>query len=392
MSETALVCGHRGFKGKYTENTLNSFDKCFETGATLIETDLWITRDDVLVISHDNNTKRVFCGPNGEVADFDILDSTYDEIKDLQTIETGERLLTFKDVLEWFAHYIKTHDNSNEHKLMLDIKKLNPAKLVKYLIKDLLKVINDIGWWLHRLILGIWDLGIIKFLNQDKYFQDVFGNGSKNVLGYGQFDIFHISVSWKDSLHYMNYNLYVDSLPKDGSVRFKATGVSIIYLLTWSTRFLTKFIPRLKSQRMKLYMWTINTIDQFEYLMNIGRIAHISEYGIITDYPQYMMTYRDKCLYFQDFSDTEIASEVTRLTKYSSHYDTENEHATVPLSIKQRILYLFYKSFNYLGGVKRVTDEELQFDSFVNEDKRQPIKINKFFLWVFATCQKYGIF
>ncbi|CUM56344.1 unnamed protein product [Debaryomyces tyrocola] len=391
MSETALICGHRGFKGKYTENTLYSFNKCYDTGATLIETDLWVTKDGVLVISHDNNTKRVFCGPNGEVADFDILDSTYDEIKDLQTIETGERLLTFKDVLDWFVYYIKNHDNSNEHKLMLDIKKLNPAKLVKYLIKDLLKVNDDIGWWLHRVILGVWDLGIIKFLNQDGYFQNVFAAGSKNALGYKQFDIFHISVSWKDSLHYINYNSYVDTLPNDGSVRFKATGVSIIYLLTWSTRFLTTFVPRLKSQRMKLYMWTINTFDQFEYLMNIGKIARISEYGIITDYPQHMMTYRDKHLDFQD-SDNEIASEITRLTKSIERYDTVYEPATVHLTVKQRIMYLFYKSFNYIGGAKRVTDEELQFDSFVDEDKRQPIKINKFFLWIFATCQKYGVF
>lgn len=389
MIETAVICGHRGFKGKYTENTLHSFYKCYQTGATMIETDLWVTRDGVLIISHDNNTKRVFCGPNGEVADFDIMNSTYDDIKDLQTIETGEPILTLKDVLNWYVGYVKDNGDQNDHKIMLDIKKLNPAKLAKYLVRDLVEVNEDIGWWLHRILLGIWDLGVIKYLNQDPYFQDVFAAGSKNVLGYKHFDIFHISVSWKDSIHYMNYNLYVDTLPGNRTCRFKVTGVSIIYLLTWSTRFLTKFIPRLKSENMKLYMWTINTVDQFEYLMNIGRIAEISEYGIISDYPQYMISYRDKDLDFPEPIDTR-ASEITRLT--NSFKDPDAQEETVHLSLKQKLLYLMYKSFNYMAGAKRVTEEELQFDSFVDENKVHPVKINKLFLWIFATCQKYGLF
>jgi len=45
--------GHRGARGLRPENTLAAFSLALATGVTTIETDLAVTKDDVLVISHD---------------------------------------------------------------------------------------------------------------------------------------------------------------------------------------------------------------------------------------------------------------------------------------------------------------------------------------------------
>ena len=45
--------GHRGTRGLAPENTLAAFARAKEIGVTTLETDLAVTRDDVLVISHD---------------------------------------------------------------------------------------------------------------------------------------------------------------------------------------------------------------------------------------------------------------------------------------------------------------------------------------------------
>jgi glycerophosphoryl diester phosphodiesterase len=45
--------GHRGTRGLAPENTLAAFRKAIEIGVTTIETDMAVTRDGVIVISHD---------------------------------------------------------------------------------------------------------------------------------------------------------------------------------------------------------------------------------------------------------------------------------------------------------------------------------------------------
>src|SRR2546429_7766643 len=45
--------GHRGARGLAPENTLAAFRRAIEIGVTTIETDLVVTKDDVVVISHN---------------------------------------------------------------------------------------------------------------------------------------------------------------------------------------------------------------------------------------------------------------------------------------------------------------------------------------------------
>ena len=50
--------GHRGFSGRYPENTMLAFEKALEAGCEGIELDVHLTRDHQLVIIHDETIDR----------------------------------------------------------------------------------------------------------------------------------------------------------------------------------------------------------------------------------------------------------------------------------------------------------------------------------------------
>ena len=51
--DTPLVWAHRGASGYAPENTIESFRLAIEQGADGIELDVQLTKDDVLVVIHD---------------------------------------------------------------------------------------------------------------------------------------------------------------------------------------------------------------------------------------------------------------------------------------------------------------------------------------------------
>ena len=65
---------HRGFSGKYLQNTEEAFIKAVEHGSGGIETDVRITKDGVLVVNH--NETAVFAD-GSELA---VCDATFEEL------------------------------------------------------------------------------------------------------------------------------------------------------------------------------------------------------------------------------------------------------------------------------------------------------------------------
>lgn len=57
-----LNFAHRGFKGKYPENTMLAFQKAIEAGADGIEFDVHLSKDGELVIIHDETLERTTDG------------------------------------------------------------------------------------------------------------------------------------------------------------------------------------------------------------------------------------------------------------------------------------------------------------------------------------------
>jgi len=59
--------GHRGARGLAPENTIRAFTRALEIGVTTLELDLAMTRDGVLVVSHDSRLNPVHTrGPDGQ--------------------------------------------------------------------------------------------------------------------------------------------------------------------------------------------------------------------------------------------------------------------------------------------------------------------------------------
>lgn len=103
------VHGHRGARTVRPENTLAGFEYAMKAGADMVEIDLNVTKDDVLVVSHDAAINTKICrGPGGET---EIRKLTLAEVRrwdcgvgnpdfPKQQAVAGQKIPTFDEVLE----------------------------------------------------------------------------------------------------------------------------------------------------------------------------------------------------------------------------------------------------------------------------------------------------
>lgn len=100
------VLGHRGAKGHAPENTLASFEKAIELGATMVELDIHLSRDDELVVMHDAQVDRTTDGRGA------IRDLRWEEIEQLDAGSwfgpefAGARVPRLEDVFDAVADRI----------------------------------------------------------------------------------------------------------------------------------------------------------------------------------------------------------------------------------------------------------------------------------------------
>jgi glycerophosphoryl diester phosphodiesterase len=72
-----LIMAHRGGKGLWPENTIYGYQKALETGVDVLEIDIWRTKDNVVVVNHDETVDRTTNG-TGKINTF-----TLDELQQL---------------------------------------------------------------------------------------------------------------------------------------------------------------------------------------------------------------------------------------------------------------------------------------------------------------------
>ena len=85
---------HRGYHNdKFPENSIAAFKNAIKYGYT-IELDVHLTKDNKLVVFHDNSLKRV-CGYNKSVEDF-----TYEELTKFNLFDTKYKIPLLEEVLE----------------------------------------------------------------------------------------------------------------------------------------------------------------------------------------------------------------------------------------------------------------------------------------------------
>jgi glycerophosphoryl diester phosphodiesterase len=85
---TLDIQGHRGARGLRPENTIPAFERAIELGVTTLELDLQVTRDRVVIVSHDQQPDPTLCrddtGHKPPKIPFSELDHA-----DLATVDCG---------------------------------------------------------------------------------------------------------------------------------------------------------------------------------------------------------------------------------------------------------------------------------------------------------------
>lgn len=98
-----LILAHRGYAAKYPENTMLSFKEAEKAGADGLELDVQLTKDDELVVIHDEKVDRTTSG-TGLVKDFSLKDlRKLDARYKFKTLPKKEPIPLLKEVLEWLA-------------------------------------------------------------------------------------------------------------------------------------------------------------------------------------------------------------------------------------------------------------------------------------------------
>lgn len=139
---------HRGYKAKFPENTMGAFKGAVEVGADAIETDVHLSKDGVVVLSHDKDLKRCFGRPEK------LIDCDYEFLGKLKTLkEPHESMPRLIDLLEYLAQ-----PGLEDIWVMLDIKLDNDAEDVMRLIASTIRSVRPSPTrpWSSRIVLGCW--------------------------------------------------------------------------------------------------------------------------------------------------------------------------------------------------------------------------------------------
>lgn len=147
-----LNIAHRGFKGKYPENTMLAFEKAIEAGADGIEFDLHLSKDGELVIIHDESLERTTDGkslvcektleelqklnasklyPGCEIQRIPTLREYFEFAKDKQiitNIELKNSIIGYEGIEEKAYDLIKEYDLSEK----IIISSFNHESLIRF--------------------------------------------------------------------------------------------------------------------------------------------------------------------------------------------------------------------------------------------------------------------
>lgn len=115
-----LRIGHRGARAYEPENTIRSFARALELGVNAVELDVRKTRDNELVVIHDDKVDRTTNG-KGLVSEL-----TLKEIKSFIT-DKGEKIPTLEEALDFLDRKVK---------ILIELKEVGVEDKVMKIVKD----------------------------------------------------------------------------------------------------------------------------------------------------------------------------------------------------------------------------------------------------------------
>ncbi len=248
-----VVLAHQGASGHAPSNTLESFALGMEMGADIIETDVHMTMDGILVVSHDESIDRLTNGTGlikdmtlAELRKFDFgYDFTPDGGKTFPYRGKGVTIPTLEEVFQKFPGV----------RVNLEIKQEAPA-------------IEEKLWALVQ-----------QYKMEDKVLINSFHSeptvrwrgvaGDRSSIGADSSDMYAFAAYWLTYLDWL-YQPKVDAFQLPTSQKL---GPVTIHLDS------PRLLSRAHKLGIKVHYWTINDEATMRHLIELGAD------GIITDYP-----------------------------------------------------------------------------------------------------------
>jgi len=227
------IIAHRGFSGITPENTLISFQKAIECGADYFELDIHKTKDDSIVVIHDESIDRTSSNDmKGEIAEM-----TYSELnavrvgfsKEFGDKYKNEKIPTLREALELAKGKIK---------VCIEIK-------VYDVEKEVLNIVNDLGVNDEVIIFSFYYPVLTKIRELDKNIPTLFLVNNADIM-------------------------ILDSARAIGS---NAIGSGN------GTAVTREFLDIAHNNGMEVWIWTVNDEDEMQKFIDIGID------GLITNFP-----------------------------------------------------------------------------------------------------------
>ena len=173
---------HRGMFDniKTPENSIASFKKALKYNYS-IELDVQLTKDNILVVFHDFNLKRM------TGIDKLITDTNYEELKKLKLLNTNEHIPTLDEVLKLI-----------NNKVLLDIE-IKDTKNIKELTNILKAKLSNYS----NFILKSFNPRIVRYLKNNTKYEVGYLINNKHKLYYG-----NLNIQLKESLLLKYFKLW----------------------------------------------------------------------------------------------------------------------------------------------------------------------------------------
>lgn len=280
--------GHRGARGLLPENTLPAFAHALSIGVSTLELDCGITRDGVLVISHDASLNpditRGLDGAWLAQDDFTIASLTYDELLryDVGRIRPGSQYAArfprqqpvdgtrIPRLADLFALVRKSANSSVRFNIETKISPLHPGRtfspeifaksLVQLILNERMQsrtTVQSFDWRTLRVVQSVAPEIPTAYLSAQQSWMDNIQAGAS-------------SSPWNAGLH---VSAFGGSVPR----MVKAAGGTV-----WSPYYGELTPDNVKEARalgLKVVVWTVNTEADMRRMMDLGVD------GIISDYP-----------------------------------------------------------------------------------------------------------
>ena len=153
LQKFPAMCAHRGLSALCPENTMPAFAAAIALGAQEIEFDVWLTKDEQLVISHDPSIDRMTDG-NGMISDL--------RLEELMEVNAGHSmgwqvpLCTVEQVFAAFGKKAIMNVHINDAGKDGIVVKLLRELIIKYGLYDYVYFagINRELYWMQQIALG----------------------------------------------------------------------------------------------------------------------------------------------------------------------------------------------------------------------------------------------